>query len=295
MGSFRVTERSIATNVLTNLQNNITRISDTQQQLSSGKLISRASDNPGGAVAAMQLRSDISRHQQYGRNADDGVGWLGVADATLTTVVEQVNRVRDLVLQGMNTAATGPDALQSLAGEVSEIQSSVLNLANSKYLDRPIFGGTTDGATAFTASGTYTGDSGTVLRTVGDNTKVRVDVDGQAAFGAGATQLFTVLADAATSLTTNTSNLAAVLNNIDTAASALRAAQSSVGARYNQLTSTRQASEDRVLSLTTQLSDIEDIDLPKTITDLQLRQTAYQAALAATAKVVQPSLVEFLR
>jgi flagellar hook-associated protein 3 FlgL len=43
------------------------------------------------------------------------------------------------------------------------------------------------------------------------------------------------------------------------------------------------------------VSDVEDIDLPKTISDMQLQQVAYQAALAAGAKVVQPSLVDFLR
>jgi flagellar hook-associated protein 3 FlgL len=68
-----------------------------------------------------------------------------------------------------------------------------------------------------------------------------------------------------------------------------------VGARYNQLTQARQAADDKVLSLTSQLSDVEDIDLPKTLTDLQLQQTAYQAALAAAGRVVQPSLVDFLR
>jgi flagellar hook-associated protein 3 FlgL len=291
----RVTERSIATNVLTNLQGNITRIAGTQQQLSSGKLISKASDNPGGTVAAMQLRSDIARHEQYARNADDGIGWLGVADSTLGSVLEQVNRARDLVLQGMNTGAGGATAGVSLAGEVNEIQSAVLGLANTRYLDRPVFGGTVNSTTAFTASGTYAGDTGTVLRSVGDNIQVRVDVDGQAAFGTGPTQLFTVLTDAVASLTTNPANLATVLDNLDVASAALRSAQSGVGARYNQLTQSRQASDDRANSLATQLSNIEDIDLPKTITDLHLRDTAYQAALAAAAKVIQPSLVDFLR
>ena len=53
--------------------------------------------------------------------------------------------------------------------------------------------------------------------------------------------------------------------------------------------------QDRKLSVTTQLSDIEDIDLPKTIMEMQLQQTSYQAALAASAKVIQPSLIDFLR
>jgi flagellar hook-associated protein 3 FlgL len=96
-------------------------------------------------------------------------------------------------------------------------------------------------------------------------------------------------------LRTNPNALQADLDRIDQAASALHAAQSSVGARYNQLTQARQAADDKVLDLTSQLSDVEDIDLPKTITDMQLQQTAYQAALAAASKVVQPSLVDFLR
>jgi flagellar hook-associated protein 3 FlgL len=57
----------------------------------------------------------------------------------------------------------------------------------------------------------------------------------------------------------------------------------------------QQAAQNRVQDLQSQLSDVEDIDLPKTITELSLQQTAYQAALAATAKVIQPSLVDFLR
>jgi flagellar hook-associated protein 3 FlgL len=134
-----------------------------------------------------------------------------------------------------------------------------------------------------------------VLRTVGDSTRVRVDSDPVGAFGLAGTDLFTTLSNIENVMRTNPAGLGAELDNLDVASSGLRAAQSSVGARYNQLTKTRQAADDRIIDLTSQLSNVEDIDLPKTITDLQLRQTAYQAALAATAKVVQPSLVDFLR
>jgi flagellar hook-associated protein 3 FlgL len=85
------------------------------------------------------------------------------------------------------------------------------------------------------------------------------------------------------------------LTRLDAASKKVLAGVSQVGSRYNQLEQMRQTADDRILSLTTQLSDVEDIDLPKTITDLSLQQTAYQAALAATAKVIQPSLIDFLR
>ena len=57
----------------------------------------------------------------------------------------------------------------------------------------------------------------------------------------------------------------------------------------------KDSAQDRQISVASQLSDIEDIDLPKTIMEMQLQQTSYQAALAASAKVIQPSLIDFLR
>jgi flagellar hook-associated protein 3 FlgL len=298
MGAFRVTERSIATSVLANLQGNITRVSDTQNQLSSGKQISRASDDPGGTVTAMQIRSDLAMQRQYSRNATDGLSWLGTADVTLTTISGRINRARDLVLQGLSTGTySDAESRSALASEIDNIRASVIDLANTRFLDRPIFGGTAPGTFAFDDNGDYVGDDGEVKRTVGDNTKVRVDVSAVAAFGEEDTQLFKVLQDISGGLMEDPEAppLAETLDRLDAAATALRNAQSSVGARYNQLTDMQLAADNRVVNLAQQLSDVEDIDLPKTITDLTLQQTAYQAALAASAKVVQPSLLDFLR
>jgi flagellar hook-associated protein 3 FlgL len=296
MSGFRVTQRSVATTVLAGLQHNISRLSQTQQQLSNGKQLTRASDSPGGAVLAMQHRSDMTALRQYSRNATDGMGWLGMADGALTGSMDQVSRVRDLVVGALSSGTSGtPEARDAIALEVDKIRESVLNLANTTYLDRPVFGGTTSSVVAFQPDGTYVGDTGTVQRTVSGNSKVRVDVSADDVFGTGTQQLFTVLSKISNDLRNAPTSLSADLDMLDTSAKKLQAGVSSVGARYNQLTQMQQAADDRVLDLTTQLSDVEDIDLPKTITELSLQQTAYQAALAATARVVQPSLVDFLR
>ncbi|MGC9669221.1 flagellar hook-associated protein FlgL [Planosporangium sp. 12N6] len=296
MSSFRVTERSVASRVLTGLQYNLDRLGRTQQQLSSGKQINGASDSPTGAVAAMQFRSDISAAQQQRRNADDGIGWLGSADAALTNVSSSGRRARELVLQGMSAGTGGSaESREALAAEIDNIRKELIGTANTTYLNRPVFGGTTGGTVAYDQSGTYVGDTGTVTRTVGENMKVRVDTGGEEVFGTGDTQLFKVLDDITTHLRTNPAALGDDLGRLDTALQKVQAGLSSVGARYNQVDRMRQAADDKVLDLKNQLSDVEDIDLPKTLTDLSLQQTAYQAALAAAARVVQPSLVDFLR
>jgi flagellar hook-associated protein 3 FlgL len=292
----RVTTNSITTQVLANLQRNVARGGQLQEQLSSGKTINRPSDSPTGAVSSMQLRGDQRAFEQYTRNADDGIGWLGTLDTTLTTSLTQVNRVRDLTLQGLSSGTTSPESREALAVEIDNIREGLIATANTKYLDRPVFGGTTAGGVAYDVSGAYVGDAGTVTRTVGNNVKVRVDTTGPEAFGSGPDQLFTVLQGISDSLRGNdTEALGTEMAKLDTTADKMKTTLADVGARYNRVSQMQQTATDRILTLKTQRSDVEDVDLPETIMEMQLQETAYQAALAATAKVIQPSLMDFLR
>jgi flagellar hook-associated protein 3 FlgL len=296
MATGRVTESSIHTRVLANLQRNIAKGEKIQEQLSSGKQINRPSDSPTGTVASMQLRGESRAVQQYSRNADDGLGWLSTLDSTLSNTSTLVNRARDLTVQGLSSGTNTAQSNEALATEIDQIKSSLIGYANTKYLDRPVFGGTTTGDTAYDVAGNYVGDAGQTTRTVGANSKVRVDATGPEAFGTGGTQLFTVLQGISDSIRSGDSDaLSAGLDKLDKASDLMKNTLSDVGARYNRVTQMKQSAQDRLLSVTSQLSDVEDVDLPKTIMDMQLQQTSYQAALAASAKVIQPSLIDFLR
>jgi flagellar hook-associated protein 3 FlgL len=294
--SGRVTDNSIHTRVLANLQRNIARGEKIQEQLSSGKQLNRPSDSPTGTVSSLQLRAESRANQQYARNADDGLGWLGTLDDTLSSASTLVNRARDLTVQGLNQGAGNAQSNAALAAELDQIRSSLIGYANTKYLDRPVFGGTTAGATAYDPDGTYVGDNGQTARTVATGTKVRVDANGPEAFGSGDTQLFAVLKDLSDSIRGgDTAAMRDNLTKLDNASNIMKTTHSDIGARYNRLTQMKQSAQDRLLTVTSQLSDIEDVDLPKTIMEMQLQQTSYQAALAASAKVIQPSLIDFLR
>lgn len=292
----RVTETSIHSRVLSNLQRQLGQGSKIQEQLSSGKILNRPSDSPSGTITSMELRGETRVVQQHSRNADDGVGWLGTLDNALAQSSTLINRVRDLTVEGLNSAGGTTQSREALAVEVDNIRDALIGHANSTYLDRPVFGGTTTDGIAYKSDGTYVGDSGQVQRTVGTNVKVRVDVNGPEAFGSGPTGLFSVLKDISDGLRSNDMNtLDQGLKNLDASADILKGTMSDVGARYNRVAQMRESAEDRMLTLKSQLSDVEDVDLPKTIMEMQLQQTAYQAALAASAKVIQPSLIDYLR
>ena len=292
----RVTETSMTTKALGDLQRTAARGQKIQQQISSGKLINRPSDSPTGTVTSLQLRGEVRATQQYSRNADDGLGGLGAIQDTLGGASTQILRVRDLTVQALNSTSTDQSSRDALTAEIDSIRATLIGEANSKYMGRPVFGGTTSGDVAYDASGNYRGDTGQTTRTVGPNAKVRIETTGPEAFGGGSTQLFKVLSDISRDIQANdTTSLGDDLTNLDTAHDLLKSTLSDVGARYNRVTQMKQSAEDHLLSVSSQLSDIEDVDLPKAIMDLQIQQTSYQAALAATAKVIQPSLIDFLR
>ncbi|MGQ0843539.1 MAG: flagellin N-terminal helical domain-containing protein [Sporichthyaceae bacterium] len=294
----RVTQRSMAAQTMANLQGNLSRMADLQERMSSGKQISRPSDSPTGTVSAMQLRSEIRDNQQWSRNADDGLGWLGTIDQTLTSALESTRRARNLTVAGLNAGAMTPAAAEAIALEVDSLRSGLLGLANTRYLDRPVFGGTTGGASAYDAAGAYLGPASSppVLRTVGASTGVRVDQTGPEVFGPAGADAFTVLAEISAALRAGDQTaLRAGLGNLDVAMNRISGRLAESGAAYNRLEQLQTAADDRVLTLRTALSDVEDIDLPATIVELSLAQVAQQAALAATQKVITPSLVDFLR
>jgi len=294
--SGRVTDNSIHTRVLANLQRNIAKGEKIQEQLSSGKQINRPSDSPTGTVSSMQLRGETRANQQYSRNADDGLGWLGTLDQSLSSSSSLINRARDLAVKGLNTGALDAEGSGALAAEIDQIKDSLIGYANTRYMDRPVFGGTTAGAAAYDADGTYIGDDGVLTRTVGANSKVRVSATGPEAFGSGDTQLFSVLKNLSDAVRSGDgAAMRDSLTKLDSASNTLKTTLSEVGARYNRVEQMKQSAQDRLLTVTSQLSDVEDVDLPKTIMEMQLQQTSYQAALAASAKVIQPSLIDFLR
>lgn len=303
----RVTESSVRSRTMSSLQRNLNRTQTAQDQISSGKQLHRPSDSPTGTVTALQLRGEVRANKKYSANADDAMGRLGTVQDTLKSVYEQVQRVRSLTLEAASMGGgSTPQANVARADEIDQIKGLVVQFANTKYLNRPVFGGSTPDQVAYQAGGSFTGEvEGETERTIGPNARVRVDVRGPEVFGEelqadGATpneqQLFRVLDSLSTAMRTGDADgIQTGLENLDKATEILNSTLSDVGARYNRVTQMKQSAEDRLMSVSSQLSDIEDVDLPKAIMELQLQQTSYQAALAATAKVIQPSLIDFLR
>lgn len=292
----RVTQRMLTQGSLASVQGGLSRLARVQEQLTTGRVLNRPSDNPTDATAAMRVRTAIGDQEQYARNAQDGLGWLTQIDAALGDATDTVRSARDLALAGANSGALNQVARDALATEVDVLRQGLVGLANATYLDRPVFGGVTSGDRAYDDAGNYVGHAGDVTRRIADGVSVKVDVDGVAAFGDGATSVFAELDALSAALRANngagiSTAIEALTRRIDTVVSARTAA----GATYERVDRAILGATDAKLALSNNLSVLENADLAQSTVELQLAEVAYQASLAATSRVLQPSLVDFLR
>lgn len=297
MSVTRVTQTMMSQRSLQGMQLSLSNLARTQEQLSSGRVLNRPSDSPTDTTAAMRLRSSLADARQYVRSAEDGKGWLNQADTTLQSMLNETRRARDLVLQGANGGAMSASAREALAIEVDQLRESLISQANTTYLERPVFGGVTGGDVAYDPDGRYVGTTaGQVTRTVADGVTIRVDLDAAATFGPHGANLFDDLAAAADALRTgDRAAINASLDKLALGTDRLTGGLAEVGGRTQRLEAALQRAKDSELGLTTSLTEIENVDLPKAMVELQLQEVAYQAALGATARVLQPSLLDFLR
>jgi flagellar hook-associated protein 3 FlgL len=289
---FRVTHASMARKVTGNMQRSIARLEHLQEQISSNRRINRPSDSPVGTVAALRLRAEIGRNEQIDRNLDDATAWLATADDALTAMADQINRIRDLAIQA-NNGALGQVERDAVAAEVRQLREGLLNLANAKYLDRAVFAGTATGP-AYDSAGTFIGQAARIERTIAPGVRVQVNLNADTVFGLAGADLFSVVTNLATAISTNT-NIDGELANLDTSTRTVQQGLAEVGARMKRITTMQDRASASSISLRQSLSQVEDVDLPKAIMEMRIQETAYQAALQTTAKVIQPSLVDFLR
>jgi flagellin-like hook-associated protein FlgL len=292
----RITQRAVALTSLQGLNRNLDAVGKLQQQLTSGRLINAPSDSPTGTNKAMQTRAEQAAVAQQGRNISDAKGWLEQGDSTLREILDTTRRVRDLTVQGLNTGAVSDASQQALATEVASLREGLLALANTAVQGRPLFGGVTPGTKAYNADGTWAGLAGPpVTRRLSESETVRVDLTGPEAFGPDGSNLFDIAERITTNLTTDPVALATDLADLDTAIKRMSTSVADVGSRASRVERAEQLNFDRTLNLKIQLGETENIDLPNTIMQLEMQKVGYEAALAATAKAISPTLLDYLR
>lgn len=136
----RITNSMLTDTILRNLNNNLKRLNRLQEQMSSGKTVSKPSDDPVYVSRIMRLQTMIQEQEKYQQNMKDAQGFVDSSEASLNSVTGIMNRARELAVYGANGSLTDSDR-DTLAAEVDELINEMVEVANSSYEGRYIFGG----------------------------------------------------------------------------------------------------------------------------------------------------------
>ncbi len=304
----RITNNTLTGNYLRNLNRNLKQMQKYQNQLSTGKEISKPSDNPMLVGRVMGLDNNVRMNEQYGKNIDDSLGWTDTADGAMNEISAVVQRARELVVYGANGTLSDTDRL-ALRDEVAMLKDQMVQLLNTNYDGRFIFGGqktteppfTIDTDSKMVYSGGKNADGeGMIFREIAQGVTVQIESDGSrltAAEGAG-TENFGELLDNVikamedgdtTSLSGN------LLGDMDVHLDNVIRIRSKMGAVYNRLEAAKERNASENLSMTELLSKSEDIDLAEKMMEFSMMSTVYQASLSTGAKILQPSLLDYIR
>lgn len=295
----RVTTGMLIDSVLADLRSTWLRLARYERELSSGKRLLAPSDDPVGVVRSLGLRSEINRINRYLANADDASSWLDMTDAALGQAGDTLQRVRELAVATLGTVPRS--TLEAARAEVAQLLEHLVAIGNTRYGDRYIFAGqrtlTAPFAIDFTQADpvVYGGDDRAILREVGPGITIQVNKPGDGAMEQAMEATLYFLSRLDSAIAGGGGVPADVLGELDAALDAVLKERAQVGADAHRVEATRSRLQDSLYQVTSLLSETEDADMAEVIVRLTSTEAAYRAALDAGARIIQPTLLDFLR
>ena len=300
----RITNNMLINNMIKYIGNNLTRMDKLQAQLATGKKIQVPSDDPVVAARALKLRTDVAEIQQYQRNLKDAQSWLEITESALSDMGDIFQRVRELIVG--SDAIESPEDLQATKNEIIQLRTQLINLGNSAYAGRYIFTGFKTDQKLLDEAGNFLVDvsnSEQIFYQIGLADSVNINVLGGDLFNSGTditagstgkfiqdmNELIQAFDDADyEAIRSMTQNFSDNLDNV------LRL-RADVGARINRLELTANRMMNDNTNFTRLMSENENVDMAETIMNLKNEENVYRASLAGGARIIMPSLIDFLR
>ncbi len=299
----RISESGMVRTVLRDIMGNRDRLSGLHQQLSSGSTINRPSDDPGGTATVLQVESNLSEIEQFDANCSLAEEWLGATESVLAEATDSVNRLRELAVGGAGDSLPA-ESMEALGREAEEITDHLLSLANTRHAGKYIFAGhqtsLQEGERPFAldydeeqnVQVQYSGDSGQMMRQVGPDVSLQVNIPGEEVFS----DLLQTAAHIRDDLLADDSEaVAGRLQELDEKQDDLLSVRAQVGGRMNRLDMSRERLEDIKIFLRRVVSDTADTDMAEAIMQLSATERSYQVALATAARILPTTLLDYLR
>lgn len=271
------------------------------QQVSTGQRVNQPSDDPAAAAAYIQLQSQVANVDQYTSNAGSALSQAQISDSVLTSVVSLLNQAITLGTEGANSTSSASNR-QSIATNIQGILSNIVGLANTTFQGISLFGGTVSGQPAFTADAasptgyTYNGNDTVNQISVGTSLTVQANIPGSTLFTNSSASVLGALSDLSTALQSGTSaQIGTATTAITTALNFVTSQHAVFGNTINQLTSQETYLSQEKVTLSSRENSLIGIDPATAAENLSQAEVSNSSVLAAAAKVIQNSLLNYLK
>ena len=286
------------------------KVAEIQAQLAAGKQLVQPSDDAEKTGIIQRLSSAFNRQEVYESTLDSVTSRLEVEESAVMSAENIMQRVRELAVQGTN-GTLGEGDRKILAHEVSSLRDELLSLANSQDASgNYVFSGSMAKTSAFveSADGTvnYRGDDNQVQVAISEQRSMFMNRPGDEIFtsivrsnpGAGSERIsfFNVMDDFADALENNNSTgVQRSLNEISGLTEGMATSIADVGTRMNTAQNQKDILSETKLRYQALLSNAEDLDYAKAVTELSAEMLSMEAAQASFAKISQLSLFDYIR
>ncbi|WP_339210960.1 flagellar hook-associated protein FlgL [Aeribacillus sp. FSL K6-8210] len=289
----RVTQSMLAQNSLRHLSKSYELLGKYQDQMLTRKKITRPSQDPVVAMKGLYYRTNLKEVEQYKRNLSEAYLWIENSEAGLEQANQGLQRIRELLIRAKN-GTNSEDERDAVAREVKQIKDDLVAVANTQVAGRYIFNGTkTDSAPVSGDPPVVNNNNEPFKIELSKNIQIQVNITPDNVFNQA---MFNTIQDIQNALENNdTTNLDSLLGQLDDHIDALNAERAELGARYNRIEQMENRIGQQEVISTKILSDNEDADIERVIIDLKEQESAHRAALAVSARIIQPNLVDFLR
>jgi len=292
----RITNNMISRNALASLQRSLRQVDEAQHRATTGLRVEKASDDPSAANAIMASGSSLRAITQYKRNINSAQARLDREESILGSVTQMLERAKELgVAQGSSTA----DAQTRLTAkaEVDQLIQTVVQLGNTQHEGEFLFGGDQSNVAPFTGTVppfATTPPTGTRRAEISSALSIRTNHNGTEVFLN--TGVLAALDQLSVALGANDQTaVQASLTSLDTSHASVQVLVGEVGAQGQQLAVATSNLDALDTSLRSFKSELQDADIEKAVTELVGRQTAYQAAMLSTSRVMSLNLADYLR
>lgn len=314
----RVTQGMITNNMLSNLTNSYKNLDKYLNQLSTGRKINRPSDDPFITIKGHSYRTQVRQIEQYQRNLGEVHNWMDNTDDSLHNATNTLQRIRELANQAANDTYSDKER-KNIQKEIEQLKEELIDIANTQVNGKYIFNGADTKNPPITKSMNENGEVEEIIIDfndsekdfsikIGNGTKINANVFGGEIFGedllAPATEADGdieaseggVIAQLITALEEDDQEaISQSLGALDERIDAVINARADLGARMNRVDLIENRIEAQEITATDMMSKNENVDYEKAIMDLITQETLHRAAMSAGTRVIQPTLMDFLR